>query len=76
MTYQLVAGQAAHERVLLRARVEPEAFEQFMKHHKENLFKRYMQDVDPRLEPAIMTMLLHFFAVGAVAQRFSDGRTN
>ena len=73
-TYQLVAGQAAHERVLMRAGVDSEAYDNFAKHHKETLFKEYIPDVDPRLEPAIMTMLMHFFAVGAVSQRIADGR--
>lgn len=45
-----------------------------MQHHKDTLFKHYLPDIDPRDEPAIMTMMLHMFAVGAVAQRFSDGR--
>jgi hypothetical protein len=75
-TYQLVAGQAAHERVLMRAGVDADAYSAFATHHKANLFKQYLSDIDPRHEPAIMTMLLHFFAVGAVAQRFADGRQN
>jgi hypothetical protein len=73
-TYTIVAGQAAHERILMRASVDPDAFDNFMRHHKERLFRQYIPDADPRMEPAIVTMLLHFFAVGAVAQRFSDGR--
>lgn len=71
--YQLVAGAQSHERVLMAARVSPEAFEQFAQHHKQMLFKKYLPDIDPRDEPAIMTMLLHFFAVGAVAQRLAEG---
>ena len=73
-TYRLVAGQQAHERVLMRAGVDENAYERFARHHKTTLFKEYLPDIDPRHEPAIMTMLLHFFAIGAVSQRFSDGR--
>ncbi len=73
-TYLYVSGEQAHERVLRRAGVDAEAFDQFARHHKATLFKHYIPDVDPTFEPAIMTMLLHFFAIGAVSQRFSDGR--
>jgi len=73
-TYKLVAGMQAHERVLARARVDPEAFESFAKHHKQILFKEYTPNIDPRDEAAVMTMLLHFFVVGVVAQRLIEGR--
>jgi hypothetical protein len=62
------------DRVILdRARVEPEAFEKFIRHHREVFFKQYAPDIDPRLEPSLLTMFRHFFAVGAIAQRVSDG---
>lgn len=73
-TYVIVHGEAAHERVQRRAGVDPEAFGKFAAHHKELLFKKYIPDADPRLESPIMTMMMHFFAVGAMSQRFADGR--
>jgi hypothetical protein len=75
-TYLVVPSQQAHERVLFRAGVEPEAYDSFARHHQTNLFKQYLPDIDPRHEPAIMTMLMHFFAIGAVSQRLSDGRSS
>lgn len=60
--------------VLDRARVNREAWDAFASHHKKLLFDSrtgYLPEIDPRAEPAIMTMLLHFFAIGAVAQRLA-----
>lgn len=60
--------------VLDRARVDREAWEAFAQHHKKLLFdaqRGYLPEIDPRQEPAIMTMLLHFFAVGAISQRLA-----
>lgn len=71
--YQLVAGADSNDKVLLAARTDPEGFLKFAQYHAETLFKQYLPDIDPRQEPAIMTMLRHFFAVGAVAQRLSEG---
>lgn len=75
-TYQLVVGPDSTERVLMRARCDRAAWERFAKHHKDTLFSStgYLPNVDPRDEPAIMTMLLHFFTVGAVAQRLAEGK--
>jgi hypothetical protein len=61
-----------------RARVERDDMDNFLRHHKDRLFNSqtgYMRDVDPRIEPAILTMLTHFFAVGAIAQRVSEGKS-
>jgi hypothetical protein len=64
--------------VMDRARVDREAFDRFMHHHRVTMFNHNtgpLMDVDPRLEPSIMTMMLHFFAVGAISQRASEGRS-
>lgn len=73
-TYQIAVGANASHRVMYRARLDEVATERFLAHHKTILFKRYVPDIDPRHEPAIMTMLLHMLCVGAVAQRVADGR--
>lgn len=67
-------GSGSDPRIVLdRARVDRDAFEQFARHHKTLLFgaRGYLPEIDPRVEPAIMTMLLHFFAVGAISQRLA-----
>lgn len=74
-TYQVAAGASASHRVMYRARLDEVAVERYLQHHKQILFKRYIPDIDPRHEPAIMTMLLHMLCVGAVAQRAADGRS-
>jgi hypothetical protein len=61
--------------VIDRARAERDAVDKFVSHHRERLFKEYIPDVDPRLEAPLMTMMLHFFAVGAISQRVSEGRS-
>lgn len=71
-TYQIAVGAQATHRVLDRARIDRIAAEKFLVHHKQVLFARYLPDVDPRTEPAVMTMLLHMLCVGAVSQRMSD----
>lgn len=74
-TYQIAVGQTAQERLYMKARIESTAAEMFLKHHSEVLFRRYLPDIDPRHEPAIMTMLNHMLCVGATAQRVSEGRS-
>lgn len=64
--------------ILDRARVVPEDFENFLRHHRNILFNGetgYLKDIDPRQEPAILTMFRHMFAVGAIAQRVAEGRS-
>lgn len=73
VTYSIGTGDP--QIIMDRARVDREAVDRFMAHHKEMLFKKFLPDIDPRNEPAIMTMMLHFFAVGAIAQRVSEGRS-
>jgi hypothetical protein len=58
-----------------RARINPLAMEVYLSHHKNVLFHQYLPDIDPRHEPAIMTMLAHMLAVGATAQRCSEGKS-
>lgn len=74
-TYQIAAGTSAHNRLAYRAKIDPIAMGHFAEHHKRNLFQQYLPDIDPRHEPAIMTMLIHFLCVGAVAQRVSEGKS-
>lgn len=74
-TYQIAVGADAHNRLAYRAKIDPMAMGNFVSHHKETLFRRYLPDIDPRHEAAIMTMLVHFLCVGAVAQRVSEGKS-
>jgi hypothetical protein len=70
-TYMIGVGDP---RIIIdRARADRAAVDNLMIHHKTRLFKEYLPDVDPRVEPAIVTMFLHFFALGAISQRVSDG---
>jgi hypothetical protein len=74
-TYNIQVGVDAGQRLAARARINPLAFDAFLNHHRTILFKRYLPDIDPRHEPAIMTMMAHMLCVGAVAQRASEGRS-
>jgi hypothetical protein len=70
-TYKLGIG---NPRIVYdRARIAHEAGDALMAHHKTTLFKEYMPEVDPRVESSILTMFMHFLAVGAIAQRISEG---
>jgi hypothetical protein len=73
-TYQIAAGATAPDRLYDRARINRFAGEKYLNHHRQLLFRRYLPDIDPRHEPAIMTMMLHMLCIGAVAQRVADGR--
>ena len=60
------------ERILMdRARVDHLDWARFLSHHRDTLFssKGHLGDVDPRIEPAILTMLMHFFLVGVESER-------
>lgn len=59
--------------ILDAARINRLAGDRFLEHHKRVLFQTYMPDIDPRYEAPLMTMMLHMLAVGAVAQRISEG---
>lgn len=75
-TYRIAQGAANPvDAVCHRARIDLVAAERYMTHHKAILFHNHLPDVDPRHEPAIMTMLLHMLAVGAISQRVSEGRS-
>lgn len=72
ISYQVTPDQRI---IAERAGVEPEALDNLLKHHKQRLFNPqtgYMPNLDPRIEPALMTMMMHFFAVGAIANRIKD----
>jgi hypothetical protein len=75
-TYKIAIGDP---RIIMdRARVSREACDALMSHHRITCFNPNtgpLMDIDPRLEPAIMTMFLHFFAIGAISQRASEGRS-
>lgn len=74
-TYQIAVGADVHQRLAYRAKIEPMAMGNFVSHHKETLFRKYLPDIDPRHEAAIMTMMTHMLCTGAVAQRVSEGKS-
>lgn len=74
-TYQVAVGPTAVDRVCMKARIERDAADAIIRHHMTTLTKRYLPDLDPRHEPAMATMFLHMLAVGATAQRVSEGRS-
>lgn len=74
-TYRIAVGASAVDRVCVKAGVDREAMDAFVNHHKSILVKKYMPDLDPRHDAALNTIMLHFFAVGATAQRVSEGRS-
>jgi len=52
--------------------VDHEAFMQWIGHRKESAFRHYWRaykNVDPRVEAAFNTLLMHFFLVGLVTGR-------
>lgn len=74
-TYNIQVGPDAGTRLANRARINPMAMDAFIQHHRSLLFGKYLKDIDPRDEPAIITMLVHMLCVGAVAQRVMEGRS-
>lgn len=55
--------------------VNREAFDMWIGQRKESAFKRYWgayKSMDPRIEAAFNTLLMHFFLVGLVAGRFES----
>lgn len=72
--YQIAQGVPVVERVCMAAQIDSEAVDNLIRAHLETLTKQYMPDIDPRHEAGLATMFLHMLAVGAVAQRASDGR--
>lgn len=73
--YQIAVGADAHNRLAYRAKIDPDAMGRYVSHHRQTLFQKYLPDIDPRHEPAIVTMLVHMLCVGATAQRVSEGRS-
>lgn len=71
-TYKLTTGDP--RLIFDRARIDRTAADTLVAAHSVILFKQYMPDIDPRQEPAIRTMFAHFLAVGAIAQRMSEGK--
>lgn len=51
-----------------RAGVRRDGFERYLSHHHETL-RRAAPDLDPRLQPTIDTLLLHFFLCGVLCGR-------
>jgi hypothetical protein len=51
-----------------RARVDPEAFETYLKFHLERM-RKHASELDPRYDPVIATTLRHAFLVGAICGR-------
>jgi hypothetical protein len=57
---------------LRNSEVEIEAFNTWLGHRKDSAFKHYYRaykNMDPRLDQAFNTLLMHFFLVGLVAGR-------
>lgn len=64
--YAIAVGASAADRVCYKASLDRSAVDSFIKHHLQNLTKKYLPDIDPRHEPALATMFLHMLATGAV----------
>lgn len=74
-TYQIAVGADAHQRLAYRAKIDPMAMGNFITHHKDTLFRKYLPDIDPRHEAAIMTMMVHMLCTGSVARSVSQGKS-
>lgn len=67
-TLQVVYGGPV-DRQLQTFQVEREAFDKFLAANVATIKQRYgsaYRDMDPRLEPAWMTLMLHMFLIGLV----------
>lgn len=73
MAYQITHGVTSDRVLYDRTGVDPDALDKLIAHHKNVFFKQYAPDIDPRLEPSIVTMFRHFFCVGALSQKLSRG---
>lgn len=71
--YAIQVGPDAAARVCNRARIDPDSWDRFARHHRA-IIRKHVPDLDPRLESTLITMMLHCFATGAVSQRLADRR--
>lgn len=55
-----------------RAAVDRETFEKFLT-FRMDLWREEYADVDPRVEPIVNTLLMHFFLVGVLCGRLAEG---
>lgn len=68
-TLQVVYGGSSLDRQLAAFQIEREAFDNFLAHNTGVIKQRYgnaWHEMDPRLEPAINTMLVHMFLTGLI----------
>ena len=68
-TLRVIYGGASLDRQLSAFQIEREAFDNFLTHSMNVLKKRYgssYQDMDPGLEPAWATMMVHMFMTGII----------
>jgi hypothetical protein len=72
---QVAYGQPDYGRQLSALQVEREAFDNLL-HRRvgkvQNQYKKEWKAMDPRMEPALNTLFMHFFLVGVVAGRHSE----
>lgn len=69
---QTIYGEQNIPRQFNNLEVNREAFDAWLTHRKESAFKHYHRayhDIDPRIEAAFNTLLMHFFLVGLVCGR-------
>jgi hypothetical protein len=68
-TLKVVYGGSSLDRQLKAFQVEREAFDNFLAANVEVIKQRYgnaYHEMDPRLEPAWMTLMLHMFLSGLI----------
>ena len=69
---QVAYNQPTIDRQLESMQVDKEAFDMLLKRRVANVRANYPREwkaMDPRLEPALNTLFMHFFLVGLVAGR-------
>lgn len=65
-----IRGEIAGIRaVYTTADVDSDAMAAFVQHHVKGTLVKAVPDMDPRIEPALNTLLAHFFLVGVVCGR-------
>lgn len=69
---QVIYGDQNIPRQLQSMQIDREAFDAWINHRKQSAFKHYFKaykEMDPRIEAAFNTLLMHFFLVGVVCGR-------
>ena len=68
-TLKVIYGGSSLDRQLSAFQIDRGAFDNFLAHNTGVIKQRYgnaWHEMDPRLEPAINTMLVHFFLAGLI----------